>query len=366
MSTPELHFPHEAPDQFMRWGKLGSLSLLETVATKGTYGIAGFGRIMGATALYRDVERQIFTMANGPAGVDLASKDTIGALVRGAGYLAPHSVLIQRGDDPRLVAIAIDELDSDQPSRLCKPLASSKGLGIKIVNTPKEAREFVAGQIRPYLVEELLMPEMDVRYILHRDASQVNAGAPPGWRIAYAKVRPTIIGDGQSSVSELIERETDMPLVAKRKYARHHRSELQYIPPQDEVNELIHTGNVSQGAYGRIPPVQELNHLDTFMMRFLHDLEENVNAPFGTLCFDIGIRDKALLQQTYDHDVMKANIVFYEHQLPFSMTGYTSQLSEAECHSSIGTRLYDANRSLLLNLNLESSIRNTGRELRKQ
>jgi hypothetical protein len=282
---------------------------------------AGFLSMQALRILSPSARSWAFTVANGETGADIfPNKYEFGALVNELGYLAPQSVLVepqgvQSGVDYREQVFALD----DRSQRFCKPLNATRGRGTQPFDSSEDALAFAIGQGEPYLVQTLEEPECDWRYILHRDAVQLANDEAPGWRIAFQKVRPTVMGDGQRSIAELVDEHPQMPPHSKNGYIKHHSEALATVPTEGELVHLIHAGNVSQGAYVQMPSKLETANMDRFMAQFLHDVEEKLSTRLGTLCVDLGVKDAGVLTSEYDYDAIKQSVVFYEHQLPFGV-----------------------------------------------
>lgn len=340
--TPELLYPHEDLDGFLANRSPLPRVIWEQYNYIGRALPAELGILTGSGTLFDYGLRHVFEYANGPAGAELQRKDSFARIIRELGYLAPRSELILPSEDPDSVTEKILSVDTCDPLRFCKPLRASQGRGTYLGEDPEEIKEFISRKPKllrsPYLVQEALKPEQDWRYVLHRDTSHLVDGKPPGWRIAYHKVRPTVTGDGASPIHQLVRRNEAMPNSSKLFYALRHPRNLVKVPNDGEAVELIHTGNIHQGAYSRIPETDELDYMDTFMLHFLGDLEKHFDTTFGTLCFDIGVLDAGVFEQPYNFDAMKEVIAFYEHQLPFGTSGYLSRIPVGE-HNIVSEKI---------------------------
>jgi len=67
---------------------------------------------------------------------------------------------------------------------------------------------------------------------------------------------------------------------------------------------------------------QRVANVDRFMHEFLSDLQTEIGHPLPFLCFDIGFRDASVLDRPYDHEAIKASMVPFECQMPFTVIGY--------------------------------------------
>lgn len=342
----QLRFPHEAQDT-LRGRNKGLPNTIVLAHQLGTASIRLAERIVQEQRYgyqtNRAKEKQ-HRLMNGDLGAEaLQNKQLFTQLVRELGYQTPVSILVPVGADAQEFIADVAAMNDSDDRRFCKPIGGIKGKGIKVVSNPKEALDFVAQQKNDYLIQTVEQPEQDWRYILHRDREQMTTGQLPAWRIAYAKVRPTVVGDGQASVRQLVEHDEKMPPTAKKKYFKHNgRSNGSYIPEAGEVVDLVDSGNLSQGAYGRLPDNTELDHMDRFMAQFISDLETNIDGRLGTMCVDIGVKDPGVFDREYSFVAMKDAIVFYEFQVPFGFRGYLRNLPDQDIKEGL-TRLLPEN-----------------------
>lgn len=324
-SPLQLRYPHENPDALPG-------SLIESAYALGQLSEQAAGRVLsivahvGAVPLYEQGSKMLYRALNGNTGLELQSKTSFAKIVQRLGYVAPRSVVVKPGGNSAGTLKSIEALDTSSSLRFCKPLNGWQGRGVMAAASPDEALGFVSGQREKYLVQTSEIPEQDWRYILHRDVNQLATGEPPAWRIAYEKVRPKVVGDGTQTIKQLVTAHPEMPDDAKMKYLHYHGDQLGLVPEAGEQIALIQSGNISKGAYSRLPNIVEQENLDRFMLEFLAKLEAKVGGALGTLCVDIGVKDGRVLERVYDEQGLKENIVFYEFQVPFGMTGYTNQL----------------------------------------
>src|SRR5438034_58719 len=138
--------------------------------------------------------------------------------------------------------------------------------------------------------------------------------------LSVLPLRPTVIGDGERTVNELVSAHSGMPDLAKWKYRQHHKDHLHKVPEAGELVNLIQSGNISQGAYSRLPNIVEQQNLDRFVAEFRAKLEAKIGGSLGNLCFDIGVLDGRVLERVYDEEGLKENVVFYEFQMPYGMS----------------------------------------------
>lgn len=313
-----------------------------------------------------ETKLKLHRVFNGNIGAEqLQRKQRFSELVHQMGYQTPVSMEVNPGTDFGQILGRVEQLDTTRAQRFCKPVGGTQGKGIYIADSPETAVNFVRTADAPYLIQSYLRPEEDIRYILHRDPYQFQIGELPRWRIAYKKVRPSVTGDGQQTIRELVSRSTGIPESAKKKYkhARRGNPVLKKVPKKGEHIELIQSGNISQGAYGKLVEGQELNNLDRFMMQFLRDLEEKIGGKLGTLCFDIGITNPQALLEPYDFESMKESVVFYEFQVPFGFTGYLRSLPNRQgLMRLVPQKMYQRNMEVAVTM----SLLGTGIQAQKQ
>lgn len=349
-----LHFPHESPEKL----KDDSAGFFNTVsATK--QGVR-LSRLLLQRYLYERrftyqnnvLKEKQHRILNGDVGTTvLQDKHQFVELVAEMGYNAPASVLIPSGSNPRDYVPQVMDMDKAEPRRFCKPHQGVKGKGIFVASDPQEAIEFVSTQKNDYLVQTFEYPEQDWRYILHRDNQQITEAESPVWRIAYEKIRPTVTGDGVRSIQQLVADDILMPSSAKKAYMEHDgRAYGSTVLEPGESTVLINSGNLAQGAYGKLPETKRLEFMDAFMNEFLVDLEKTIGGRLGTLCVDLGIKNTAFFDSTYDIEELKKSITFYEFQVPFGFQGYIKGLSSIGI-SRLSERtsiMYSFGKSMLL------------------
>ena len=267
---------------------------------------------------------KIFAVFNGPGcSSDLQRKDHLELAIAKFGYRAPHSVVVNSDDDLRKALHRIALLDESSPLRFCKPVDASQGRGAQLVSSPEAAIAFLQRGLRQYpryLVQEVCASDQEWRYIVHREAGSILTGRTYSWRIAYKKICPEAVGDGHSTVKDLVERHPDMPRSSRERYfASHQDDDIMRVPAADQHIKLAETANARLGTYIELPEPHEMQYVDTFMSNFIGDLEEPMFEPYGygTLCFDLGIMRPDILSRPYNHRIAAESIVFYEQQVPF-------------------------------------------------
>lgn len=270
-----------------------------------------------------DRKKQAFELFNSSAGADtLPNKLPFGDIVAELGYQAPRSILIAKGTSAGEIEAAAKSSLSDQVSYFAKPVDGYQGIGASQFDDLNKLAETIEQSPEDYLVQSDETPEEDWRYILHRDIDNPDRV----WRIAYKKVRPIVIGDGSSTLAQLVQSSSEIPEDRKSRIIHKIVERADSVPADGQITAVAETGNISQGAYGQLPSTAELERMDDFMRRFVGDLEAMLGSELSTLCFDLGVKDKSVFEGEYDFEKLKAATVFYEFQLPFGISGYLDEL----------------------------------------
>ncbi|MBA54092.1 MAG: hypothetical protein CMK89_06505 [Pseudomonadales bacterium] len=233
-------------------------------------------------------------------------------VVRKLGFRGPEQVAFEPGH-PEQLESALNLLRK-YGAVLCKPKDGQQGKGIFSCEREEELSERLAQVDQGYIVQERVPPLKDYRYVYHEDPDVT-------YRVCYAKIRPVVVGDGRSSLSNLIAQSSDIPAVSKEKLGKFLLdSQLESIPESGEKVDLIDTGNISKGAYSEVVTGDELAALDKLMLALIKDIRDQYGLDITTYCFDIG----ALTDQLKPDTISKQDIVFYEYQVPFGLEGYLS------------------------------------------
>ena len=267
--------------------------------------------------------RQEFAIYNGhDVGAELLDKTKFAGIMSDLGYRAPLTELVTPHDDPESALGRIAGLNTVDDRRFLKPRFGRQAKGTMQASNAEEALSFVAMSGQHYLVQTVETTPQEWRYALHRDPKQVRDGELPGWRLAFQKYRPSVTGDGERTLAELVRDNPDMPRTSRFKFALHKGYDLARIPEEGEHVELASGGNI--GA--RLPKKAELATLDRFVGQVTQELEAYLGAPLATVCFDLGVKDPDILKKPYDHEELKRQIVFYEYQVPFCFDEYVERI----------------------------------------
>ncbi len=230
--------------------------------------------------------------------------------IRSLGYRGPEQVLYIPGQENSL-QLAISLIRS-QGVVLCKPRDGQQGKGIFRCEGEAELRAKLGKVKDVYIVQEFVPPLIDYRYVYHVDAEVT-------YRFCYAKVRPEIRGDGENSLYALLRKDTAIPASSKQKILKSlSASQLDAVPAKGEKVALVHSGNISRGAYGMVVKGDDLAALDKVMLPLIDDLQKRCHLQLTTYCFDLGV----LRSDITPDNVTKSDYVFYEYQIPFGLSGY--------------------------------------------
>jgi hypothetical protein len=318
-----LSYPHE------------SIETLEhnSGVTQTTYEYVQFARFLRLQRFHiltPESRSWSFSVANGEIGADIfPNKQRFNDFVHELGYEAPYSVMVDPSSPESDILEQITNLDPKISERFCKPVNASRGRGAVLLPDSQAAFDFTANTTEPYLVQTYERPDNDWRYILHYTAEQLASGRDSAWHIIIKVTQPSVVGDGYSTISELVDNISGMSDGAKHYYSKHHRDELKIVPANNEVLKLVDTGNRERGAFGQEHSQTEQDNLDRFMLNFVSDAERKLGTTLATLCFDLGARDAEVLKRPYDFEEIKKNIVFYEHQFPFGLNPYLSSFPDS-------------------------------------
>jgi hypothetical protein len=313
MELPTLYYPHEhfeelqarlAPykmhilDGWLRWDR--ALNIASDLPLPGP---------ADAEQLYRTKQNVFFGALNGTVdGAGLGHKDHFLKIMNELEFRTPQSLILPYGHyDRNQLLEQICALDPTEMEgrRVVKAMLGEAGQQVTIVEDEVEAVDLIM-EFSPHLslIVQAYEAGRDWRYILHRDAAAVENGDPPNVRIAYEKVRPSVIGDGISTIGQLLEA-SDMPDRSKFNIRARGHFNLDHVVWEGMELELALTGNVYQGAYVRLPSPEELAMLDTHGIDLWNRLEQRFGR-LSVVCFDLG-------------QLASGDITHYEMQLPFAL-----------------------------------------------
>ena len=286
----------------------------------------GLGKKVAATNMRMQVpnpwspyhrRERVMRRINGEGSEVLANKYSFIELMRHMGYNAPRQLQVETGEPvAQKVARAQEVFPGSKDQIICKPPQGSGGKNI-VELTASRLPDFLAKVDEPYIVQERVPHELEIRYVRDIDSETGRIH-----RVYFEKGIPKIEADGESTVRELIKQSgmgfgSRMITYAKR------RGTLSVVMPE---GSKIHVSQFG-GAPTQMPewgPGYEARvaNVDLFMHEFLSDLQTEIGHPLPLLCFDLGFRDASVLDKPYDFEAIKASMVPFECQMPFTITGY--------------------------------------------
>jgi membrane protein DedA with SNARE-associated domain len=157
--------------------------------------------------------------------------------------------------------------DIDYPLVL-KPDVGQRGVGVKVVRSPEQAIECLSGTSAPFLVQRYVSAPHEVGIFYFRFPHE-NRG-----RIfaITEKIFPTITGDGQHTIEDLIWQDERARFVAEKYLKRMGGRRSEILPPGETV-KLVEAGNHAQGCIfrdGRRLWSMELEHRIDEVSQRLH------------------------------------------------------------------------------------------------
>ncbi len=189
----------------------------------------------------------VFTCANPgiPAGgfVGESKHEILKSIARSPGaapFVLKHELLI--GDERYASAVAFMERHELGFPVVLKPDAGERGLGVRIVRANDELQSLIDSNPEPLIIQEFAGgEELSVFYFRH-------PGSDRGEIFAITEKRfPTVLGDGSSTLEELILGD-DRAICLAKSYLDHNDERLDYVPAADEKVQIIDIGTHSRGA----------------------------------------------------------------------------------------------------------------------
>jgi hypothetical protein len=254
---------------------------------------------------------------NGEGSEILADKYPFIELVGKMGYNVPKQMQTARGESlDDQVARAREVFPNDTDQVICKPPQGSGGKRIVEVNA-SNIPDFLSSTKEPYIVQEKVPHELEIRY-----ARDIDHKTGKIHRVYFEKAIPKIEGDGVSTTRQLIK-DSDLGFGSRMATYVQNRGNLRVVMPEGGKIHVSKLGGTPTQTPEWGPGHEErVANVDKFMNRFLGDLQTEIGHPLPLLCFDIGFRDASVLDKPYDFDAIKASMVPFECQMPFTITGY--------------------------------------------
>lgn len=260
---------------------------------------------------FRKIEREMMYVINGSATEALADKYEFLKLCARLGYRIPRQILVKKGESLESEREEFQKaFKEDGYGFFIKPEAGYVGKGIRIVKTRQEVLDILGEINEDTVIEETINIDKEFRYILYVD--------PDGnrWHMAFQKVRPEVVGDGQSTIVALIFKDKQIPFGRKLRLAKRNFNRLNKVLPKGERVRLSNIGTPESGSYMKIPTTFEMAALDLFVPRFISHLEEDMGHKLPILCFDLGVTEPLNDQMTFEE--IKKIVTPFECQMPFS------------------------------------------------
>lgn len=258
---------------------------------------------------------------NGPGTEFLADKYSFVELVHKLGYRAPRQILIRKDETPAQHTEAVQASFGHSPDTqrlICKPRDGAGGRRI-VEFFAADVAQGVRALKGDYIVQEHIPHGFEVRYV-----RWLRDGNTP-YRVCFEKTIPKLHGDGQRPKLQLILN-SDLSAGSKVATIKQNVGSLSNVVPR---GGSIHISNIGKGE--QKTPMwapensQRLENIDRFMQQFLADLQTFVGHPLPMLCFDIGFADPAVLDRPYNFQQLRDNAIFFECQMPFTMTNYVRE-----------------------------------------
>lgn len=255
-----------------------------------------------------ETNEMVMRYFNGEGSESLARKNEFVDMVRAIGYTAPKQARVQRGALPRELRDATAGMQGKE--LYWKPNTGMRGVGMRVL----PAGEMPPGRLLErddYIIQEKMPVKEDYRYWrVIQDENIV-------WRHCYRSFRTDVVGDGTSTVLQLLRKLKQTPFLAKLITACRNVRLLHAVPKQNEAVELVKVAHDVRGAHFARPDETRVEYLDRFMELFTKDIEHKIGHALPVLCFDIGILDPEIFSRPFDMDQMRKNVVFFECQMPF-------------------------------------------------
>lgn len=259
-----------------------------------------------------DADERVMRFLNGVGSERLARKFDFVNTVREIGYSAPRQLFIARATDEGTLHALMNSAGFVGNEAYWKPTSGRWGAGIRVLPIGDVPSRRLLDK-DDYILQEKIAAKEDFRYWRINPQDQ-----DVSWRHCYRSFRTDVIGDGKSTIFELLGRQQNVPAMAKALVAGRNIASLMQVPRDGETVELVKVAHNIRGAYFERPDERRIEYLDRFMAHFTKDLENNIGHALPILCFDIGIVDPRVFSVPFDLEKMKQSVVFFECQMPFN------------------------------------------------
>ena len=189
--------------------------------------------------------RSLFFFSAANPGIEtggLVGESKIKLLKKLPQSLVPPTVFVPHGEAIEKVHQALDHSGIQYPI-IAKPNIGSRGFLVKKITSPSELATFLSQQHVDFLLQEYVAYPVELSVLYYRFPNKSNG------TISSVTIKKylSIMGDGQSTVEQLIKRIDRAKLQLDT--LRSTRSELMdYVPQNGEKVELVPIGNHCRGA----------------------------------------------------------------------------------------------------------------------
>jgi hypothetical protein len=129
---------------------------------------------------------------------------------------------------------------------ILKPDVGQRGAGVKLIRTPAQAEAYLRQTSAPLVVQRYAPGPHELGIFYYRFPSETR-----GRIFAITeKIFPVLIGDGKSTLAELIQKDARAKLIAKTYLQRFAARRDEILPPGESV-KLVEAGNHAQGCVFR-------------------------------------------------------------------------------------------------------------------
>lgn len=259
---------------------------------------------------------------NGPGSEFIIDKAKFLDEVEKMGYSIPRQVVVHPDKDLDAQQATISEIfpNPDQVVFI-KTIGINGGNGVKIVRVGDSER-ILRSVDKDVVVQESVDIDSEYRYCIFQQGRNV-------WRFTYEKKRPSITGNGRSTLGALLEG-INVPEITKVATMLHYRKRLSELIPAGESIQLFQFGSPKEGNFHSMPADDRLQNLDKFMAKFVGQLEARVGHKLPILAFDLAFKDGKSLDGPYNEDLIKENFFPVESQLPFGNMFYFRNVPEGK------------------------------------
>lgn len=126
---------------------------------------------------------------------------------------------------------------------ILKPDCGNRGSGVKVIKTPKDVRTYFDSIVAPVILQDFIPGPKEAGVFYYRFPDEDH-----GQLFAITeKVFPKVVGDGSSTLEELIWNDKRAFIIAD-KYCERFRDDLRTVVPEGKDWQLVNAGNHAQGC----------------------------------------------------------------------------------------------------------------------